>query len=103
MVELYTCTSYFVYSRYTNHDCHCIGSSLSHDGKIAVASSLSVFITTSILFFIFGYICSHYSRKNKQNFVQKPTPIYEDIDLHKIPKHEQNLTLKVNIAYMVQP
>ena len=32
---------------------------LSRDGRIAVASSVIVFIVTSILFFIVGFLCHH--------------------------------------------
>lgn len=80
------------------------GSSLSHDGKIAIASSISVAIAASVLFSTFGYLCGH-CRQKKQLLKQKspssadkPTPVlYEDI----LPKkeNEQKLELKSNIAY----
>lgn len=52
--------------------CIFIGSLLSEDGKIAVASSLimTTFIISSIVFFIFGYFCHHYRQKRIL-----PTPI----------------------------
>jgi hypothetical protein len=76
---------------------------LSSDGKIAIASSVSVAIAASILFSTFGYLCGLHRHK-KQLLKQKSpptpnklTPVYEDI----LPKkeNEQTLELKSNIAY----
>jgi hypothetical protein len=76
---------------------------LSHDGKIAIALSISVAVSASILFSTFGYLCGLHRHK-KQLLKQKspptpnkPTPVYEDI----LPKkeNEQKLELKSNIAY----
>ena len=76
------------------------GSSLSHDGKIAIASSISITIAASILFSTFGYLCGlHRQKKKYPSSADKPTltPVYEDI----LPKkdNEQKLELKSNVAY----
>ena len=82
-------------------NCDLIGSSLSQDGIIAIASSISVFIITSILFSVFGYFCGVYRQKQQQDsssLANKPTPVptYEDV----LPKDfEQKLELQSNIAY----
>ena len=73
---------------------------IREDGKIAVASSVSTFIITSVVFFIFGYLCRHYRQKQTQ-FPPIPltnrTPVYENV----IPERnkEQDLELNENIAY----
>ena len=76
----------------------CIGAFLSEDGKIAVASSVSTFIITSVVFFTFGYLCHHYHHKPKQVF---PVPVPSAIPLY-LPEQdtEQDLELKENVAYI---
>ena len=75
---------------------------LSQDGKIAVASSLTVFFVTSILFFIVGFLCGHFFRKERKAVEtlspseQTHTPYYDDIVLQ---QHEEALELKENVAY----
>ena len=77
------------------------GSSLNQDRIIAIASSISLFIITSILFSVFGYLCGVYHQKQQQNSpssVNKPTPgpAYEDV----LPKdYEHKLERQSNIAY----
>ena len=77
---------------------------LSQDGKIAVASSVTVFIVASILFFIVGFLCGHYCQnKRKQSSAagetvpsasgQTQIPYYDDVVL------EQEVELKENVAY----
>jgi membrane protein DedA with SNARE-associated domain len=73
---------------------------LSHDGKIAIASSISIAVSASILFSTLGYLCGLYRQKKqllKQKSPNKLTPVYEDV----LPKeeNEQKLELKSNIAY----
>ena len=75
---------------------------LSQDGIIAVASSVTTFIITSIVFFTFGYLCRYCHRKQEQTRPppaerSTPGPVYEDV----LPKQntEQDLELKENIAY----
>ena len=86
---------------HTTAQCHIlIGSFLSEDGKIAVASSVSTFVITSVVFFTFGYLCRHYRQKPKQTLpvpVTNRTPLYENV----IPEQntEQDLELKENVAY----
>ena len=77
-----------------------LGSLLSEDGKIAVASSVITLIISSVVFFTFGYICRHYRQKQTQALpipVMNRTPVYENV----IPEQntEQDLELKENIAY----
>ena len=80
--------------------CISIGSLLSEEEIIAVASSLIVFIISSVVFFIFGYSCHHCRQTQKQTLpisVMNRTPVYENV----IPEQnlEQDLELKENIAY----
>ena len=77
--------------------------SLSQDGKIAVASSVTVFVVASILFYIAGFLSGHFRicrRRNKTETVSQSektqgTPYYDDVVL----KQEQELELKENVAY----
>ena len=39
---------------------------LSQDGKIAIASSVTVFIVASISFFIVGFLCGHFCQKKRK-------------------------------------
>ena len=80
--------------------CISIGSLLSEDGIIAVASSLITFIISSVGFFISGYSCHHYRQKQKWTLpisVMNRNPVYENV----LPEQilEQGLELKENIAY----
>ena len=68
---------------------------------IIIASSVCVFVISSILFTISGYFCGLNRQKRDQTSEvssKKPTPgpVYEDVLLkdHKLP-----LELKTNIAY----
>ena len=79
-----------------------IGALLGQDGIIAIASSVTTFIITSIVFFTFGYLCRHYRQKQEQTHpppAKRPTPgpVYEDVLPTK--NTEQYLELKENIAY----
>ena len=75
------------------------------DGWIAVASSVSVFVVSSVFFFIIGFLCRHFAyvcgkRKPLSETVsppeEKPTPLYDDV----IPRQqEQELELNTNVAY----
>ena len=84
---------------------------LSGDGKIAVASSVTVFIVASILFFIIGFLCGHFCQKKRKSSTtaaageavppggsggQTQTPYYDDIV---IQQSDQELELKENVAY----
>ena len=72
-------------------------------GLIAVASSVTVFVVASILFFIVGFLCGHFCRKERgkvdeaipQSEKPQGTPYYDDVVL----KQEQGLELKENVAY----
>ena len=73
-----------------------LGTTLSQNAIIAIASTLMIIVLTicSIVFFMFGYFCG---RNHKQNPVARP-PVYEDV----LPHHhteDQHLELKSNIAY----
>ena len=68
-----------------------------------MASSVTVFAVTSILFFIAGFLSGHLCRKKRKRDVTVPssqeiqTPYYDDIVLK---QHiEQGLELKDNVAY----
>ena len=80
--------------------CISIGSLLSEEGIIAVASSLIVFIISSVSFFIIECFCHHCRQKQKQTPpipVMNRTPVYENV----IPEQilEQDLELKENTTY----
>ena len=70
--------------------------------RIAVASSVTVFVVTSILFVIVGFLCGHFCRKGRKTTetlppsVQTQAPYYDDVVLK---QHEQELQLKENVAY----
>lgn len=77
----------------------------------AVSSTVIVFIVISILMFIGGFISGLYvDRKFYRDSVSKGTshviaerprqvPVYDDILLDTANQQEQNLELKVNVAY----
>ena len=65
-----------------------------------MASSVSTFIITSVVFLTFGCLCHHYPQKTKQTLpvpVMNRIPLYENV----IPEQntEQDLELKENVAY----
>ena len=67
-----------------------------------MATSVTTFIVTSVVFFTFGYLCDRYRRKQEQTRpppAKRPTPgpVYEDV----LPTQntEQDLELRENIAY----
>ena len=81
---------------------------LSQDGKIAVVSSMSVFVVTAIVFFIVGFLCGHFCQKNRKlasaaagesvpscvaTGGQTQIPYYDDVVL------KQEVELKENVAY----
>jgi hypothetical protein len=82
---------------------------LSRDGKIAVASSVTVFTVASISFFIVGFLCGHFCQKKRKSSTaagatappagsegQAQTPYYDDVVLQ---QREPDLELKENVAY----
>jgi hypothetical protein len=82
---------------------------LSRDGKIAVASSVTVFTVASISFFIVGFLCGHFCQKKRKSSIaagetiptagsggQIRTPYYDDVVLQ---QRESDLELKENVAY----
>ena len=85
-------------------------SGLTDDGKIAVASSVT-FIAGSSIFFIIGFLCGHFCRKERHNSQTSTdpgttsqsdqgnipsTPYYDDVV---IQQSDQELELKENVAY----
>ena len=76
---------------------------MSRDAKIAVASSVAVFVMTSILFFIIGFLSGClFCKERKTAGMTSPTeqpqiPYYDDVVLKQ--GEEQALELKENIAY----
>ena len=85
---------------------HNPGRSLSQEGKIAVASSITVFAVTSILFFIIGFLSGclcHKERKmagTASPIEQPQIPYYDDVVLRQHMYIEQDLELKNNVAYV---
>ena len=76
---------------------------LSGDAKIAVASSIIVFVVTAVLFFTVGFLsgCFCHNKKKKEENISRPeqmqTPYYDDVVLQQ--REEQGLELKDNVAY----
>ena len=81
---------------------------LSQDGKIAVASSVTVFTMASISFFIVGFLCGHFCQKKRKlantaagetvlpgvaTGGQTQIPYYDDVVL------KREVELKENVAY----
>ena len=96
--NLYTCTGPDPFS------------GLTDVGKIAVASSVT-FVAGSSIFFIIGFLCGHFCRKEKHNSQTSTgsrtasqsdqgnipsTPYYDDVV---IQQSDQELELKENVAY----
>ena len=77
---------------------------LTGDGKITVASSVTAFVVGSILFFIIGFLCGQFCRKEKKVTVRSAsqcektqgTPYYDDVVLN---QPVQKLEVKENVAY----
>ena len=77
-------------------------SGLSQEVTIAVASSVSVFVVASTMFFAFGFLSGYvYHTKRKVDETgphdkkTQSSPYYDDVVL----KQEQELELKENTAY----
>ena len=88
------------YDAYYQLKFYFIGGYLSEDGKIAIGSSISVFILTSSLFLFIGYLCGLYHHKLRQQpppsvLANQPTPVYEYV----LPTDHHNLELNMNVAY----
>ena len=74
---------------------------LCQDGKIAVASSVTVFAVTIILFFVIDFLCEQLYQKKRKGAAwtvppaggQTQIPYYDDVVL------KQELDLKENVAY----
>ena len=86
---------------------------LSKDGKIAVASSVTVFTVASILFFIVGFLCGHFCQRRRKSSTaaaagetvppggsggQTQAPYYDTVHVVLQPR-EPDLELKENVAY----
>ena len=79
-----------------------LGTLLSEDGKIAVASSLITLIISSVVFFTFGYFCRHCQQRPKQTSpipIRSTIPVYENVTIEQDTCTEQDLELKENVAY----
>ena len=77
---------------------------------IAVVSSVTVFILSSILFFIIGFVSGRFSKREKSSSnvhtsedrtIPTPSPqqsvVYEDIIAPR--QHDKDLEMKENVAY----
>ena len=66
-----------------------------------MASSVTVFVVASTLFFIVGFLSGHFCRKQRKmtESGQGHTPYYDDVVLKQHHEHEQGLQLKENVAY----
>ena len=101
----------------TNTTLHMTESALSKEGKIAVASSVTVFTVASILFFIIGFLCGHFCQMKRKSSTTAATssseiappmttggqtqiPYYDDVVLQQPTRpSETDLELKENVAY----
>ena len=85
---------------------------LRQDGKIAVASSVTVFTVALILFFIVGFLCGHFCQKKKKSSTtsaavppggsggQTQTPYYDTVHICVVLQPgEPDLELKENVGY----
>ena len=75
---------------------------LSRDEKIAIASSVTVFIVGVGLFTIICLLCGHYHHKrkkleNSENFPEEP--FYDSVQPKLKEPKEAELELKTNVAY----
>ena len=75
---------------------------LEADGKIAVASSVTVFAVTSILFFIIGCLCGYFLKKKRKMYtvaetISRPNETLVPYDAETVLNQE--LELKDNVAY----
>ena len=66
-----------------------------------MASSVTAFAVTALLFFIIGFLSGLFSQRNPgkpayDEVVTKETPIYDDVELK---QQEHELELKENVAY----
>ena len=87
------------------NDVECTEGALSREGKIAVVSSITVFVVTSLIFLMVGFLCGHCRQTKRRTAAEilSPseetynTPYYDDI----VPKQQnkQELELKENVAY----
>ena len=77
---------------------------ISKEGKIAIASSVTVFLVTSVLFFFAGYLCGRYHQKYKHSTEytvpleeedSQLNPVYDDVQ----SKQHEQLEMKTNVAY----
>ena len=78
---------------------------LCQEGKITVASSVTVFAVSAILFVIIGFLCGHFCRKIQKKRKSAETvppaggqtqiPYYDDVVL----QQELELKEKFNVAY----
>ena len=83
------------------------GVKLSQEGKIAVASSVTVFVVTAILFFTVGFLCRHWCARRKAKRTHSEISAPENLTLGSLyyddvlPKQHnmEVLELKENIAY----
>ena len=67
-----------------------------------MASSITIFVVASILFFIVGFLFGHFCRKERKTTETVPCekthsiPYYDDVVLK---QREEELELKENVAY----
>ena len=103
------CARYSGTSQPLNYRCMIImynntGGPLSREEKIAVASSVTVFVVTSILFFTVGFLCHHWcpgkeAKRREVSVLENLSqgPLYDNV----LPNQYslEILELKENIAY----
>ena len=74
---------------------------LSQEGKIAVASSVTVFTVASILIFTVGFLCGHFCHKKRKTAAETVPPAGEQTQIPYCDDVvlKQELELKTNVAY----
>ena len=73
---------------------------------VVVATSVSVFLVSSVIIFIVGFICfgqkvrGCIQKIKNQPSTSSPAPVYEAVVPSLNRQQEENVELKVNVAYM---
>ena len=80
-----------------------IGPSKLNQVTMAAIASLITCVLSSVVFFIFGYICAYNHKQHRTpnvNEATQPVQIYEEVDQPStMPAREQNVELNENVAY----
>ena len=80
-----------------------IGPSKLNQVTVAAIASLIMCVLSSVVFFVFGYICAYNHKQHRTpNVIEatQPVQVYEEVDqLSTMPARDQNIELNENVAY----